>query len=82
MTMGDRIRKRRQELGLSQQALAARVGVSRVTINELENRIRSTITTDTAKGLARALGVSIDYLVGTWEDMRTEEHQVFRFPAP
>jgi hypothetical protein len=26
------------------------------------------VTTDTARRLARALGVSIDYLVSTWDD--------------
>ena len=73
MTMGDRIRARRQELGLSQQSLAAQVGVSRPTISELESGARTTMNTDTAKKLARALGVSIDYLVGTWE--RDEESE-------
>ena len=73
MTMGDRIRARRQELGLSQQNLAAQVGVSRPTISELESGTRTIMNTDTAKKLARALGVSIDYLVGTWE--RDEESE-------
>lgn len=72
MAMGDRIRKRRQALRISQTDLAERVGVSRPTISELENGTRTTMTTDTAKSLARALGTSIDYLVGTWNDEEEE----------
>ena len=68
MTMGERIKNRRQELNKSQQDLAEQVGVSRQTIALLETGVRPTMNTDTAKALARALGVSIDYLVGTWED--------------
>jgi transcriptional regulator with XRE-family HTH domain len=73
MAMGARIRKRRQELGISQQELSERVGVSRPTISELENGTRTSMSTDTAKALARALGVSIDYLVGTWEEEDEDE---------
>ncbi len=47
-------------------------GVRYATISELENEKRTTITTDTAKALARTLGVSIDYLVGTWEESEGE----------
>lgn len=72
MTMGERIRNRRQELGLSQQALADQVGVSRPTISQIESGAQPTMNTDTAKALARALGVSIDYLVGTWNE--SESH--------
>lgn len=68
MSMGERIRKRRQELKLSQHELAEASGVSRPTIADIERGRRTTLTTDTAKALARALGVSIDYLVGTWEE--------------
>jgi transcriptional regulator with XRE-family HTH domain len=43
-------------------------GVRYATISELENGKRDAMNTDTAKALARALGVSIDYLVGTWDE--------------
>lgn len=72
MTMGERIRNRRQELKLSQQALADLIGVRRPTISELESGARTTMTTDTAKALARALGVSVDYLIGTWDETEGE----------
>ena len=73
MRMGERIRKYRRTRRLSQQALADEVGVSRLTINELENGVRTTMTTDTAKRLARVLGVSVDYLIGTYEDDEIED---------
>jgi transcriptional regulator with XRE-family HTH domain len=66
--MGERIRKRRQELRLSQQDLADQSGVSRPTIATLESGVRTTTTTDTIRALARALGISVDYLIGTWDD--------------
>lgn len=51
---------------MSQRELAEKVGVSRPTISQLENGAQSTMNTDTAKRLARALGVSVDYLINTW----------------
>jgi len=68
MTIGERIRKRRQKLGLSQQELADKAGVRRPAISELESDKQLGLTVDTAKRLARVLGVGIDYLAGTWED--------------
>ncbi len=72
MTMGERIRRRRQELRLSQQELADRVGISRPTISQLESGAQPTMNTNTAKALARALGVGVDYLIGTWEELEGE----------
>jgi transcriptional regulator with XRE-family HTH domain len=66
MTIGDRIRRRRQEIGISQQELSDMTGVRRATISDLESGKRTGMTLDTAKALARALGVSIDYLADTW----------------
>jgi transcriptional regulator with XRE-family HTH domain len=77
MTIGERIRKLRQEQGLSQHDLARKAGVRRPTISELESGKQQGLTVDTAKRLARALGVGIDYLAGTWEDIETSE----RVPA-
>jgi transcriptional regulator with XRE-family HTH domain len=68
MSLGERLRKRRQELRLSQQELSEMSGVRRATISDLESGKQPGMTVDTAKALARALGVSIDYLVGTWDD--------------
>jgi transcriptional regulator with XRE-family HTH domain len=68
MSMSERLRTRREALRLSQQALSDQAGVSRVTIARIEMGTQTTITTDTAKALARALGVSVDFLIGTWED--------------
>jgi transcriptional regulator with XRE-family HTH domain len=68
MSIGERLKKRRQELRLSQQELSDITGVRRATISDLESGKQPGMTGETAKALARALGVSIDYLVGTWDD--------------
>ena len=60
--IGDNIRKRRTELGLSQTELANKVGVSMRTIQRIEKgetHMRMTI----AISLSRALDVSIDSLL-------------------
>ncbi len=67
MSLAGRLRMSREKKGWSQRELARRASVRYATISELENGIRTAMNTDTAKKLARALGIGIDYLVGTWE---------------
>jgi transcriptional regulator with XRE-family HTH domain len=59
---GDRIRARRDELGLSQEALAHRAGLQRAYIGQLETGMRSPGLETLAK-LARALELDAADLV-------------------
>ena len=51
-----KIKAYREEMGMTQQALAARSGVSRATISGLENGTLTVTTTETLIKIARALG--------------------------
>jgi transcriptional regulator with XRE-family HTH domain len=66
--LGSRIKQSRERLGWSQNELARRSGVPQPLLSQLEAGQRDSMTTDNAKRLARALGVGVDYLIGTWED--------------
>jgi transcriptional regulator with XRE-family HTH domain len=66
--LGARIKKARTQLGWSQHELSRRASVPQPLLSQLESGQRDSITTDNAKRLARALGVGVDYLIGTWED--------------
>jgi putative transcriptional regulator len=57
----NRLRQERARLNLTQAELAALVGVSRKTINTVENGVFTPSTT-LALRLARALGVSVESL--------------------
>lgn len=59
--MENRIKERRRVLGLSQEELARRCGVSRQTINAIENN-KYDPTLSLAFGLARELGLPVDSL--------------------
>ena len=59
--LGNRLLEVRTETGLTQAALAEMVGVSRKTINTVENGVFIPSTT-LALRLARALGVSVESL--------------------
>src|SRR5438105_1376739 len=61
-SVGERVRGRRQELGLSQDLLAQKAGISKGFLSDLETGKRS-IGADTLLDLGRALGVSLDYLM-------------------
>jgi putative transcriptional regulator len=57
----NRIKERRTELGLTQAELAERVGVTRKTVNTVENAI-FTPSTILALKLAESLGLSVEQL--------------------
>lgn len=55
------IRNRRKELGLSQEELAKKCGVSRQTVNAIENK-KYDPTLSLAFSLARELAITVDEL--------------------
>ncbi|MBN3750817.1 transcriptional regulator [Burkholderia stagnalis] len=57
------MRRRREELGLAQEALGATLGLDRNSISRLE-RGSLNISLDKAKAIAEALGVSLGSLLG------------------
>ena len=76
--LGARLKKSRERLGWSQSELARRAGVPQPFISQLESGQRDSITTDNARRLARALGVGVDYLIGTWDYEETPESAASR----
>ena len=60
--MGFRIREVRLSLNMSQEQLAQKSGVSRVTISTLESGCREITTTKTLMKIAAALGVTVEDL--------------------
>lgn len=68
MPIGERIRQRREELGLSQSELARIVGYkSRSSINKLEKDDKNGVSREQLYKIAQALKVTPSYLMG-WED--------------
>lgn len=61
-TIGERIRELREQQGLTQDQLAARAGMSKGFLSDLENNKRNA-SAEYALRLAQALGASIDYLL-------------------
>ena len=59
--LANRLKDRRTELGLTQAELAERVGVTRKTVNTVENNVFTPSATLAIK-LARALGVTVEQL--------------------
>ena len=71
MDLAEKVKRRRNELGLSQEELARRMGYnSRTSINKIENG-RPCSQTIIAR-LADALGVGVAYLMGWEEAIKTD----------
>ena len=66
--LGQRIKQARERKGWSQRELARQAGVRHAIISELETGKKTDTIGVILKRLARALGVSVDYLLGTFED--------------
>lgn len=76
MMLNDVIRTRRQALGLTQEGLAARLGVSAPAVNKWERSIHYPDIT-LLPALARVLGVDLNTLLSFQEDMTEEEIGLF-----
>lgn len=70
MTIGKRIKIKREELGFTQEDVAKRVGCAIQTIYKYENEIVTNIPLDKIGKIAVALGVTPAYLMG-WDDDAT-----------
>ena len=67
--IGDKIKKYRTDLGMTQQDFASRLGVTGVSVSAYENGTR-TPSFDVLIRIADLFGVSVDYLLGR-EEKRT-----------
>ena len=60
--VGERIKRRRLELGWKQDALAVKAGISKSFLSDLENNKRK-VGADKLLDIGRVLGLSLDYLM-------------------
>jgi transcriptional regulator with XRE-family HTH domain len=75
MTIGERIALLRNKRQMSQTALAREADVTLSTINMVEAGVRSGegLSVKTARKIANALGVTLDYLCGPYEEEDSEQ---------
>lgn len=73
MTVGDRIRKKRELSGISQTELAKRLDISKQTLYKYEKNIITNIPSNKIEELSKILHVSESYLMG-WEDNLNKEN--------
>ena len=69
-TIGERIRKLRENSGLSQTEFAEKIGVSKQTLYKYENNIITNIPSDKIENIASYCHVSPAYIMG-WNDGET-----------
>lgn len=67
MTLGERIKRRREELGMTLLQVANQVGVSEATVQRYESGEIKNPKQPRIRALARALSVDVNYLMD-WED--------------
>lgn len=60
--METRIKECRKALGMTQEELSKKAGVSTVVISQLENGTRDVITSDTMKKISQALDEPIEQI--------------------
>lgn len=71
--MGMRIRARRKDIGMTQEELGKKIGVTKATINKYETGVVINMKRPTVEKIAIALDVDPGYLMG-WTDNVTSVH--------
>lgn len=72
MTVGERIKNRRKELGISVDDIALAIGKNRATVYRYEKDLIEKIPTSILIPLAKVLNTTPDYLLGHEEDSQKE----------
>ncbi len=73
MTVGDRIKRQREYLGISQTELANKIKSSKQTLYKYENNIITNIPSDKLEKISEILCVSPSSLMG-WEENLTSDN--------
>lgn len=74
MNFGNKIKHLRKKAGLSQEDLAAKLGVSQKSICNYENNTRFPKGQKVIKGLADIFNVTVDYLISDTDDTTSKEN--------
>lgn len=74
MNFGNKIKHLRKKAGLSQEDLAAKLGVSQKSICNYENNSRFPKGQKVIKGLADIFNVTVDYLISDTDDTTSKEN--------
>ena len=74
MTIGDRTKKLRTLIDMSQTELAEKIGVKKQTLYKYENNLVTNIPSDVIEKICKALNTSPAYLMG-WSDNLTVEEE-------
>lgn len=74
MNFGNKIKHLRKEAGLSQEDLAAKLGISQKSICNYENNTRFPRGQNVIKGLADIFNISVDYLITDTDDTTSKEN--------
>ena len=80
MTVGERIRKKRQDLGWTQEVLCGKVGLSKSFLSELESGKRN-VSAENLYNIAQVFGVSLDYLMAGKASKESRDPN-FQVPIP
>ena len=64
MFLGRRVKRLREQLGMNQKQLAERSGIAQATISRIEAGQVKELKSEALKRLAKALDVTVDFLVG------------------
>ncbi len=70
---GPQLKKLRKKKGLTQVQLAESVGITHGTISRLEKGHIKEVGSETVKKIAKSLGVTMDYLLGTTEELASQD---------
>jgi transcriptional regulator with XRE-family HTH domain len=70
-SLGERLRRVREDRGWSQVELSKRCGVNHIVLSRIETKVNKDVNGKTLRKLAKALRVSGDYLLGLKEDMES-----------
>ena len=71
--IGVRIKARRKDVGMTQEELGKKIGVTKATINKYETGVVINMKRPTIEKIAKALDVDPGYLMG-WTDNTTSVH--------
>ena len=81
MNIGQRVQHRRQHLGWTQEDLARESGVPQATISRIEKGQRKNPGADVIRRLARALGVTADWLIGMYNEDEDDAPTLVSVPS-